>query len=326
VRYVIQQPQQGNPTLGSAVYAGTCAASYRFGFNGKENDNEVHNAQGTSQDFEARMYDNRIGRFLSLDPQAARGPWATPYSFCDNSPILYADETGEWKEVTTTKYYRASNGNLTKKTSMRDIFRKTVKIQKEIVVHQAKFYTDFSGPGTQEIVQEKAFYIMDNIISTWQGSHSDEKHPNRPEVDISVSFADGLQVVNSLDDVNTNGPKSDDLFIWTGSRALVQQYGGDDANSVMVDPSFVIFGPSGLTTDAYNNNIPGHEFGHQGGLPDNANGLEMNNSVPTPGRINYKEARGLFRGQNGAIEGIRKELIRGFKKLTEREERKTQPK
>ena len=40
---------------------------YRFGFNGKENDNEVKGA-GNSLDFGARIYDSRLGRWLSCDP------------------------------------------------------------------------------------------------------------------------------------------------------------------------------------------------------------------------------------------------------------------
>lgn len=42
---------------------------YRYGFNGKENDNEVKGT-GNSVDFGARIYDPRIGRWLTTDPQA----------------------------------------------------------------------------------------------------------------------------------------------------------------------------------------------------------------------------------------------------------------
>ncbi|QLH44307.1 MAG: hypothetical protein HWD58_00920 [Bacteroidota bacterium] len=40
---------------------------YRFGFNGQEKDNEIKGT-GNSLAFEARIYDNRLGRWLSLDP------------------------------------------------------------------------------------------------------------------------------------------------------------------------------------------------------------------------------------------------------------------
>jgi hypothetical protein len=38
------------------------AASYKYGFNGKENDNEVK-GEGNQQDYGMRIYDPRLGRF-----------------------------------------------------------------------------------------------------------------------------------------------------------------------------------------------------------------------------------------------------------------------
>jgi RHS repeat-associated protein len=68
--------------------------SYRFGFNGKENDNDVYNATGTFQDYGMRMYDPRIGRFPSVDPIAAQYPELTPYQFASNTPIQATDLDG----------------------------------------------------------------------------------------------------------------------------------------------------------------------------------------------------------------------------------------
>jgi len=41
--------------------------TFKFGFNGKMNDNEVKGL-GNQQDYGMRIYDPRIGRFLSVDP------------------------------------------------------------------------------------------------------------------------------------------------------------------------------------------------------------------------------------------------------------------
>src|SRR5690606_17172303 len=43
------------------------AGSYRYGFNGKENDNDVK-GEGNQQDYGMRVYDPRLGKFLSVDP------------------------------------------------------------------------------------------------------------------------------------------------------------------------------------------------------------------------------------------------------------------
>ncbi len=69
------------------------ATAYRYGFNGKENDNEVKGS-GNQQDYGMRIYDPRIGRFLSVDPLTAKFPYYTPYQFSGNSPIKFIDLDG----------------------------------------------------------------------------------------------------------------------------------------------------------------------------------------------------------------------------------------
>ncbi|HTM65468.1 MAG TPA: RHS repeat-associated core domain-containing protein [Flavipsychrobacter sp.] len=69
--------------------------NYRFGFNGKEKDNEPKGI-GNSLDFGARIYDSRLGRWLSIDPQVEDMPWQSPYQFASNSPIYKLDPDGNW--------------------------------------------------------------------------------------------------------------------------------------------------------------------------------------------------------------------------------------
>ena len=66
---------------------------YRYGFNGKENDNEVK-GEGNQQDYGFRIYDPRLSRFLSVDPLTKSYPHYTPYSFAGNKPIKYIDFDG----------------------------------------------------------------------------------------------------------------------------------------------------------------------------------------------------------------------------------------
>jgi RHS repeat-associated protein len=51
---------------------------YRYGFNGKENDNEVKD-DGDQIDYGMRVYDSRLGRFMSVDPITKKYPELTPY-------------------------------------------------------------------------------------------------------------------------------------------------------------------------------------------------------------------------------------------------------
>ncbi|QEC44784.1 hypothetical protein FSB84_25025 [Pseudobacter ginsenosidimutans] len=73
--------------------------NYRFGFNGKENDNEVKEGDGLQQDYGMRVYDARLGKFLSVDPLIKDFPWYTPYQFAGNKPIIAVDLDGEEEKI-----------------------------------------------------------------------------------------------------------------------------------------------------------------------------------------------------------------------------------
>ncbi|MDD3875999.1 MAG: hypothetical protein PHT69_05225 [Bacteroidales bacterium] len=77
-------------------YIKTPLNPYRFGFNGMEADNEFKGS-GNSYDFGARIYDSRLGRFLSIDPLFSAFPSESNYIFSGNSPILYIDVDGKFK-------------------------------------------------------------------------------------------------------------------------------------------------------------------------------------------------------------------------------------
>ncbi len=49
---------------------------------------------GNQQDYGMRIYDPRLGRFLSIDPLTKDYPWYTPYQFAGNTPIQAIDLDG----------------------------------------------------------------------------------------------------------------------------------------------------------------------------------------------------------------------------------------
>jgi RHS repeat-associated protein len=69
------------------------STGYRYGFNGKENDSEVK-GEGNQQDYGMRIYDPRLGKFLSVDPLTKEYPWNSTYAFAEGSPIKYIDLDG----------------------------------------------------------------------------------------------------------------------------------------------------------------------------------------------------------------------------------------
>lgn len=89
--------------------------SYRYGFNGKENDPETAGTGQGTQDYGLRIYNPALGRFLSIDPLTHAYPWYTPYQFAGNKPINSIDldgaeecsviERGERTDETAVKDY-----------------------------------------------------------------------------------------------------------------------------------------------------------------------------------------------------------------------------
>lgn len=75
--------------------------NYRYGFNGKEKDDEGEFGSITNYDYGFRIYNPAIGRFLSVDPLTGSYPHYTPYQFAGNKPIQSIDVDGlEEFEVT----------------------------------------------------------------------------------------------------------------------------------------------------------------------------------------------------------------------------------
>lgn len=83
--------------------------NYRYGFNGKEMDNKIKGSTGTQYDYGFRIYDPRIGKFLSVDPLAKNYPFYTPYQFAGNAPIWAIDLDGLEQAVIVRWYDNQNN-------------------------------------------------------------------------------------------------------------------------------------------------------------------------------------------------------------------------
>lgn len=72
---------------------------YRRGFNGMELDDEVKGG-GNSYDFGARMYNPKVGTFLSTDNYKAKYPDISPYVSFINNPNSFVDKSGDTVTIT----------------------------------------------------------------------------------------------------------------------------------------------------------------------------------------------------------------------------------
>ncbi|WP_338794274.1 RHS repeat-associated core domain-containing protein [Bernardetia sp. MNP-M8] len=125
---------------------------YRYGFNGKENDTDF----GVGKtDFGARIYDEKIGRWLACDPLENQYSNVSSYAFVDNSPIFFIDPNGE--EIVPTIKDAKKLANY--KSIMRKIDAYSIlKLNNEIL----SSYTNM--PNTQKRKKSKAWFFHLQVI------------------------------------------------------------------------------------------------------------------------------------------------------------------
>ncbi|MFZ1824122.1 MAG: RHS repeat-associated core domain-containing protein [Chitinophagales bacterium] len=162
-------------------------SEYRFGFNGQEQDDEIKGI-GNSYNFLFRVYDPRLGRFLSTDPLEKEFAWNSPYAFAENRPIDGRDLEGkEWENI------KASNkkpGELFIKLPNKE----TAQIQQYSISIQdskktyASLASDFKNSPAQLLSNSKATF---HSPVDAEGKPSQFKVGSYIKVDIDAPFASG---------------------------------------------------------------------------------------------------------------------------------------
>ena len=96
----------------------------RYLFNGKEQAPEVKGA-GAQYDYGFRIYDPRLGRFLSVDPLANSYPWNSTYAFAENDVIRCIDLDGLEKYY-VINYWKNGVKQRTEIEAYRDVDSKNI--------------------------------------------------------------------------------------------------------------------------------------------------------------------------------------------------------
>ena len=123
----------------------------KFGFNGKGKDNEI-SGEGNSYDFGARLYNPRLGRWLSRDAHESKYPAISTYSFVANNPLIYVDPDG--KDI---------------KVASEVVDGKTIIT----VTVTGKLINESSTAYTQEQLQAYTDRLVASIVSSYTGSDGD---------------------------------------------------------------------------------------------------------------------------------------------------------
>jgi RHS repeat-associated protein len=125
--------------------------TYRYGFNGKEEDKEWGSQM--IQDYGFRIYNPTIGKFLSVDPLTADYAYYTPYQFAGNSPIAAIDLDGlepfwnfdKWNPLTRQSLWFLAGSN---KSRLKNKHR--VKYKRDYI--DDKYGTVVIGPAFENAV------------------------------------------------------------------------------------------------------------------------------------------------------------------------------
>src|SRR5690554_7477972 len=138
-----QEENTGNGSGNGYVVMG----GYRYGFNGMEADNEVK-GQGNSYNFGARMYDPRVGRWLSIDRASNDYPEFSDYNFVANSPIIFIDPDGEKIEFPKYPDAQKLKSALEKTESGKVLWNQMVESPRKIHIY-------FGEAGSQDESKQK---------------------------------------------------------------------------------------------------------------------------------------------------------------------------
>ena len=154
----------------------TCATCYSFGFNGKEVDDEIKGI-GNSIDFNARMYDTRLGKWLSIDPLQSKYPEVSPYCFALNIPISAKDPDG--KDVIFVNGYR---------------FAKTGSASNREKEFQNKLRDTYWNSKNTGFTKEVERYFNDHVSHFVTGDHSYGSSASNRQAE---GYLVGIQMVKS---------------------------------------------------------------------------------------------------------------------------------
>ena len=146
-------------------YTESNVGSYRYGFNGKEKDDEVKGA-GDQIDYGMRVYDPRIGKFLSVDPFAKKFAYYSPYQFAGNTPIQAIDLDGQEEYHYTITLDKQWKTHITNAAPPRyyneDIFGNKYKISERYIVDFDGDRYNIGFAGAKGTGNQNAVWIFDS--------------------------------------------------------------------------------------------------------------------------------------------------------------------
>lgn len=230
------------------------SGDYRYGFNGKEMDNEVKGT-GAQYDYGFRIYDPRLVRFLSVDPLFKSYPWYTPYQFAGNMPIWAIDLDGleEMKANSVANVIKDINGNIiTKPTVINDqnpsadiipgvkrLNAREIEVTPGLIEKPHPYWNTF----TYEQVNGKDFVIKQSITpigqeaggtppkTNLQQDNDGDRDRTNTGTTPTITPVNNTQVQNQALTRNINFVSGEPQFATDADRQMVNQVAGQAPSS-----------------------------------------------------------------------------------------------
>ena len=170
------------------------SGGYRYSFNGMEKDDELYGV-GNSYDFGARIYNPRLGRWMSRDPYEMRYISQTTYGACLNNPIAFIDPNG--KEVIIPRNPDGTPAFTHEMTEAIKIFIATPEGEAFIRMYLKKDEEFFGIVGTEDgILSSQQLYIEEfHVEGISDGSTNSSTGP----VIIKITNPDGSTAEREMD-------------------------------------------------------------------------------------------------------------------------------
>jgi RHS repeat-associated protein len=195
---------------------------YRYGFNGKESTDEW-NGGGAMYDYGFRIYDPRIGKFLSVDPLSHNYPWYSPYAFAGDMPISAIDLDG--LELKVVVHYLDQEGNV-KSTKVHIIKDFHVELEGKKYAQTEVYYIFEDRSYAREYIYERIYENGEGPkpSAAYNYTEDDQHAKQKEDLDYIGNGKDGislyrfLQIYSRDEHAPDNQKTVDDLEVLNARR------------------------------------------------------------------------------------------------------------